>query len=256
MLAIERRKHFLDIITNKRIATVSELALNASVTEETVRRDLQIMEDCGQVVRTHGGAVINDIGSNNEAPADVRQKVNFEGKEKIARAAAKLIEYGDTIFLDASTTAFCLAKQIKDMSGVTVITNSLRVINELSASTTVKVIILGGQLRHSNQSFVGVAAQSFSAENYYANKMFFSCRGVMQSGVMLESDEREALVKRAMLNCSDKKIFMCDHSKMGHPAYIKLSTLDEMDTLITDKDLDEAWDAALESAKTEKILAL
>ena len=131
MLAIERRKLFLDTINQNGIATVSGLAQMGGVTEETVRRDLMLLEQEGHIIKTHGGAGPNE-GSLGDISAEIRQNMNLPLKTKIAASAAGLVKAGDTLFLDASTTALYLARSIRKFSEIRVITNSLPIINELS----------------------------------------------------------------------------------------------------------------------------
>ncbi len=233
MLAVERRKLFLTEITEKGNATVSYLANLAGVTEETVRRDLQVMESDGTVIKTHGGAVLNQ-GNTVHVSSDLRQKINYREKTRIAKEACKLIQKNDVIYLDSSTTSLFLAKELKKMSDITVVTNSLHVLNEFASTPSIKIISTGGTFVHKNQSFVGATAQAFIAQNYYVNKAFFSCRGVSKDGVLLESDEQEAAIKAQMLNVAQDKILIVDNSKFGRFGSVKLCDITEVTLIITD----------------------
>lgn len=245
MLAIERRKLFLDTINQQGIATVSALAQIGNVTEETVRRDLLLLEQEGHVIKTHGGAVPNESRLGDIA-AEIRQNMNLPLKTKIAAAAAGMVRPGDTLFLDASTTALCLARALKKCREVRVITNSLPIINELSHHPDIKLVGVGGQLAHSNQSFVGDAAQTMILDNYCASKVFFSCRGLSEEGEMFESDEAETAVKRTMLRCAAERIMLCDSTKFGRIGHVKLGNLEKISTVITDRIPDARWKRLLE----------
>lgn len=246
MLAIERRKLFLDTINTNGIATVTALAQLAEVTEETVRRDLQILEREGHIVKTHGGAVPNETVLGDIA-VEVRQNMNLALKTEIASAAAGLVNPGETIFLDASTTALCFSKMLRTVEGVRVITNSLPVINELSHQQNVKLVGMCGQFVLRNQSFIGDAAKAFIRDNYVANKVFFSCKGVSEDGTLFESDEGEAAVKRTMLDCSIERIMLCDNTKFGRFGNIRLGSLDGVSAVVTNQELLPPWKELFES---------
>lgn len=245
MLAIERRKLFLDTINERGIATVSALAKMGNVTEETVRRDLLLLEQEGHVIKTHGGAVPNE-SRLGDISAEIRQNMNLPLKTKIAVSAASLVRPGDTIFLDASTSALYLARSLKKCREVRVITNSLPIINELSHHPDIKLVSVGGQLSHSNQSFVGDAAQNLILDNYCASKIFFSCRGLSEEGEMFESDEAQTAVKRTMLRCAAERIMLCDSTKFGRIGHVKLGSLEKISTVITDRIPDVKWKRLLD----------
>ena len=197
MFALERQKKILEILSDEGAVSVNRLSTELGVTEETVRRDLEKLEKQEFLKRTHGGAVALDENTN-EMSLEKRKSTNVEAKQKIAKLAATQVNEGDTIFLDASTTTFFIAKELKNMRNITIITNSLRVIVELDGCDTIKVISVGGVLSH-NQSFVGTLAENSIAENYVASKMFFSSKGVSAESGILESNEQECGIKQKML---------------------------------------------------------
>ena len=143
MLALERQKKILETLNADGVVTVSKLSVELNVTEETVRRDLEKLEAKELLRRTYGGALPVDDG-NFEFSLEKRKGLNIEAKQAVARKAIQFIATGDTVFLDASTTTFCMAKELKNMKNITVITNSIRVINELSGIEGIKVIAVGG----------------------------------------------------------------------------------------------------------------
>lgn len=244
MLAVERRKRIIEMITQKKSVLVQELSRQFEVTEETVRRDLEKLEQQGILVRTYGGATL--VGESvEEVSVEVRQSINIIGKDLIGMAAAELIEEGETIFLDASTSSLSVAKYIKNRKGITVITNAEKVVVELSNSESINVICVGGILRKTSMSYVGRVTETTILNNFYANKTFFSCRGVTLNRGLTDSNEQEAEVKKAMLQCSDQVIFLCDHSKLGKLGVPILAPLEQVDHLVTDKPLDDEWQNAL-----------
>jgi DeoR family fructose operon transcriptional repressor len=232
MFALERQKKILEILAIEEAVSVNRLSVELGVTEETVRRDLEKLEKQNFLKRTHGGAVAMDENTN-EASLEKRKSTNVEAKQKIAKIAARQVNEGDTIFLDASTTTFFMAKELKNMRNITIITNSLRVIVELDGCENIKVISVGGVLSH-NQSFVGSLAENSIAENYVASKMFFSSKGVTAESGILESNENECGIKQKMMKNSRHKYYLCDKSKIGSVGFVKLAHIDEINVLITD----------------------
>ena len=233
MFALERQKRIMELLVSEGAVSVSRLSVDLSVTEETVRRDLEKLEKQGSLKRTHGGAVPADENNTYEASLEKRKSTNIEIKQRIAKLAAKEVKEGDTIFLDASTTTFFMAKELKMMRNITVITNSLRVITELDNVEHIKVISVGGVLSN-NQSFVGTLAENCIEENYVASKIFFSSKGITADVGILESNEQECGIKQKMLKNSKYRYFLCDNSKIGGVGFVKLAQLDEIDCLITD----------------------
>ena len=127
MLAVARKTQIKDILLEKKSVTVVELSKRFSVTEETIRKDLQQLENEGFLSRTYGGAFIQD-GALNDIDLTLRETAYVESKEAIADKCAELIHHGDSVFLDASTTATFLAKRIRNMR-LTIVTNSLMAID-------------------------------------------------------------------------------------------------------------------------------
>lgn len=249
MFALERQKRILEILHTDGAVMVSKLAHELEVTEETIRRDLEKLESQEALLRTHGGAVpFND--SSHDLSLEKRKSTNAAQKEKLAYAAAQLIRPGDTIFLDASTTTFYMAKYIKKLCGITVITNSIRVINELSNAENIKLIAIGGKV-NANMSFVGGVAEKTIEDNYFATKVFFSSKGITEAAGVLESNEQECDIKRRMIDNSKTKYYLCDKSKIGKVGFVKLASLDALDCIITDGELDEAYAEKLKEYKVE-----
>lgn len=233
MLAGERKRAILDAIISEGRAVVSSLSQRFSVTEETIRRDLGELEKRGLIVKIHGGAVPFDEGLP-DLKAEIRETLNFVGKKAIAKVAATLIKNGDTLFFDASTTVFNLAMELKEYSNITIITNSLRIINELSNVEGIKIICLGGNLISANKSFTSNSLGEYIKNNFYADKCFISCAGVQGDGGMFEARDDEVDIKKAMIECSKNLILLCDKTKLGKDRLYKIKTLKERQTVITD----------------------
>ncbi len=231
MLALERQKLILELLNTEGAVMVSKLSAKLGVTEETIRRDLEKMEAKELLRRTHGGALPLENGSY-ELSLEKRKGLNVEIKQALARKAAQYIASGDTIFLDASTTTFYMAKEIRNMKNVTVITNSIRVINELAGIEGIKVIAVGGIVSN-NQSLVGAMAENYISENYFADKMFFSSKGI-RNNIILDGNEQECFIKQSMIKSARVCYYLCDKSKIGRLGYMRLSAFDDIDFLITD----------------------
>lgn len=236
MFAVERQKRILEILKTEGAVWVSRLSTELGVTEETVRRDLEKLEKQEALVRTHGGAILVSE-SNREMSLEKRKNLNTDAKERLAKEAASHVVPGDTVFLDASTTTFYMARELKNIKDLTVVTNSLRVINELAGISGLKVIGIGGYAG-SNQSFTGSLAASYIEENFFANKVFFSSRGVTKGGGILDSNEAECGIKKCMIKNSDQKFYLCDKSKIGRVGFAKLADFSELDYFITEEGLD------------------
>lgn len=251
MFAIERQQRILEKLKEDGAVSVSKLSAEFSVAEETVRRDLEKLEKQEKLLRTHGGAV--PIDDNKYEPSlEKRRKINVEGKERVAILAAELISPGDTIFLDASTTTFYIARELKKMRNITVVTNSLQTIEELSQNKDIKVIGTGGMVGE-NASFVGSLAEDAVREKYVADKIFFSSRGVTAELGVLDSNEQECAMKKCMIASSCKKIYVCEHTKIGRIGFAKLAAFEELDYFVTENVLDAEWQKKLEEAGVELI---
>lgn len=253
MFALERQKKIMDFLSRDGAVSVSKLSSELNVTEETIRRDLEKLEKNESLRRTHGGAVPID-GTTFELSLEKRKSTNVEAKKNLAKKASQCIVSGDTVFLDASTTTFFMAKEIKSMKNVTVITNSIRVLAELMGCDGLKVIAVGG-IAGVNQSFVGNFAEQSIEENYFANKMFFSSKGITKDAGILESNEEECGIKKKMIKNSTKRYYLCDKTKIGRIGFIKLADFSTIHALITEIDLEPEIKEKLIEADVEIIKA-
>ena len=246
MLAVERRNKIEEIINKNKSVLVAELASQFDVTPETIRGDLLKLETRGVLVRTYGGATLSS-GSGSELTYKERDVVNAEAKQKIGIRAASMIRSGETIFLDASTSSLYLARNIKDKEGLTVITNAVSIVSELAECGNIKLISTGGRLSKRNMSYVGRFTERMIKQNFAANKFFFSCKGVTVSRGLTDASEEEADIKRAMMEVSDSVIFLCDHNKLGRKSIPVISSIDRIDSFITDVRLDKEWHDTLQN---------
>lgn len=249
MLAIERRNRILARLKAEKHVVVSELAKQFGVSEETIRRDLDRMEKEGQVVKSYGGAVLSESGVA-ELPFVVRKRSNVEEKMKIADIAASLIDDGDAIILDASSTAVFIAQKLKTKKNITLITNSVEVLMELSGVVGWRILSTGGTLKEDSCALIGPIAEGMLAA-YHVGKVILSCKGMDEEGGFSDSNDSHAALKRRMLACGAQKIFAVDSSKFGKRSFIEISGFDGIDAVITDRRPPEQWERLLASHGVE-----
>jgi DeoR/GlpR family transcriptional regulator of sugar metabolism len=224
------------------VVRVAELAARFGVSEMTVRRDLEVLEAAGHLERTFGGAVAAEQ-SAFESNYLVRLQTHVEDKASLARYAATLIQAGDTVALDASTTSLALAKELVRYD-ITVITNSLDVAQELRSASP-RVLLTGGYLRQVAGSFAGPLALHTLSE-MRVDQLFLSAKGLLIPDGLMDSDLDEVEVKRAMVKGAARRIALIDSSKIGRRALGRIVSLTELDLLITNDTLKPEHQQALE----------
>ena len=239
MLAIERRNAILAKLKEDRKVVVSDLSELYNVTEETIRRDLEKLEAEGLAKKTYGGAVINE-SLNVELPYIVRKKSNVAGKQVIGELLAKMISDGDHIILDASSTALFVAKSIKNKKNLTVITNSIEIMIELSDRKGWKILSTGGLMKDGALSLVGYQAIRM-INSFNVDKAAFSVKGIDIRHGMTDSNESEAQVKMAFIQAAKKKILVVDSSKFNKISFTKVGEIKEVDMVITDRKPSDEW---------------
>lgn len=244
MLAAERRKLIMEQLLNDKRVLVSELSREYDVSEETIRRDLEHLSLEGKVIKTYGGAVLDEHLSI-DLPFNLRQKENTEGKQRIAELASKEINDGEHIFLDASTTAIFIAKNIKQKRALTVITNSVENVLELADAEGVNVICTGGVLKSDLMSFSGNKTLD-AINSYYGDKVFLSCKGFSLHKGATDGKEDVAGIKLNMIHSSAVTYLVADSTKFNKAGFAKICDLRDIDVVITDKEPPEEWKRALE----------
>lgn len=209
---------------------VSELSRRLGVSPATVRRDLQHLSRTGRATRTYGGAV----GGPRPLELSLHQKDvrNQREKEAIARYAASLIADGDSVILDAGTTVGRLATQLRDRSDLTVFTNGVSSITTLSDSNGIALHVLGGQLRHISQAFIGPLAE-IVLRHITADKAFLGVDGLSAEGISCPTSAHSSL--KGMMAARASEVFvLADHTKLLTRPYHYWAPLDRAFTLITD----------------------
>ncbi|KRE49633.1 DeoR/GlpR family DNA-binding transcription regulator [Paenibacillus sp. Soil522] len=231
MLVQERYDKIVQLVNERGSIRVTELSELCQVTEETIRRDLDRLEQAGRLRRSHGGAVsVKD--QQPEIPYFEREITHADEKKRIAEEAVKMIQPKDRILLDASSTAWYMAASMPDIP-LTVLTNSIKVAMELSSKEKIEVISTGGILASRSLSYVGPLAER-SLDAYHVDKAFFSCKGVHLERGISESNELQARIKHKMVGMADQVILLADFSKFGVQAFTHVADMSDVDTIITD----------------------
>lgn len=196
--------------------SVAELEERFGVSPMTARRDLAELERRGALRRTHGGAVLATPSSQEDAFARRLETAQAE-KRALAEAAVATLSENDSLFLDSSTTSFYVARRIAETQlGVTVLTNSLPIVELLfnQGGPRLEVIGTGGTLRRLNRSFVGPSAVR-TVHGHFADHLFFSVKAIAANGMLTEADPLEAEVKRAMIGQAGQSTLLIDRSKLS-----------------------------------------
>lgn len=238
MLAITRKGRIRDIISEKKSATVSELAVKFDVTEETIRRDLKFLGDEGFLQRTYGGAYILE-GVQNEIALPIRENAYADSKIAIAKHCKNLIKNGDSIFLGSSTTALFVAERIKNLR-ITVITNSLKITNIFLGLSNIRLVTIGGMLDNTTMSFLGANSVK-CLEQYYMDKAFVSCRHLCTVHGLTDVSEQTAAIRRLAMSHANEVFLIADHSKLNKTSFVKISDFSPVTSFVTDKNLDSDW---------------
>lgn len=228
-----RRKKIIDILGQNDYADVTYLSHLFNVSEMTIRRDLEKLEKDGEIVRVYGGAKIK-TKSAYEATIEERLNINNKEKMEIAKKAAELIEDGDVIAFDASTTALEVSKLIKDRQKLTVITNNINIAIELSNATNITVILLGGFLKGKSLSLIGASIRK-SLEAMYIDKAFISSKALNFKEGLTDATIEEGEAKQAMIEKANKVYVLVDHTKIEKLSFFRVCGKEKIDKIITDR---------------------
>ncbi len=239
MLAIERRNVILARLQSEGKVIVADLSQEFGVTEETIRRDLEKLDNEGLAKKTYGGAVLNQ-NLNTDVPFNVRKRSNVELKQRIAEKIAALIQDGDYLMLDASSTAIHVAKSIKNRKNITLITNSVEILLELSDKEGWNVLSTGGVLKQGSLSLVGSSAERM-IRGYHVAVAVCSSKGIDLAMGVTESNEKDSEIKRAIFSSANHKVLAIDSTKFDRISFVRVCDLNEVDTIVTDAAPSERW---------------
>lgn len=232
MFVIERQKLIIKLLRERHRATVDEIAETLNTSKPTVRRDLAALEDASMIRRTHGGAVFYDNDTVQIYDISETFKKNIAEKEKIALRAADLVREGDIIALGTGSTIALLAEAVKRMKKITVITNSIPVINRLSGNKEITVICTGGEFDSRIMGFNGTFTRRQTME-FRFDKYFFSCQGYTPEGGSTDLYIEEGESKRAFVEQANEAILLADSSKYGKRSLTPSIRQTDIDLIIT-----------------------
>jgi len=230
---IERQRRLLDYIQQNGRVSVQRIADVFSVSLATARRDLNELAGQGKIQRVHGGALAIQIAPP-EQPVLQRESQQAEEKRRIAHTAAGLIEDGETVFISSGTTALEVARCLAGRANLTVITNSIPVLNLLGSLPSLSVIILGGMVRASEQSLIGHITEQALAE-LRADRVIFGIRSIHPEHGLTNDYLPETMTDRAILRISREVIVVADHTKLGRVSTAFVAPLSKVNLLITDE---------------------
>lgn len=239
MLSVERKLKIAEIVGKNGGIRTSELSDIFSVSEMTVLRDLATLEKQGILTRVYGGAVSSQSFST-ETPNIVREKIRTTEKNKIASIASKIIDEGDNIFLDGSTTTHALAKRLYNFKEIKVVTIGLDILNELKDTDSIEVISPGGVLDKITMNFLGRSTEEF-LKNLNSDKAFISTSGISIKAGLTEPNPQQAFIKKIMLENAQQRILLADGSKYDVIALNRICDLSDLDIVITDNKPDNEY---------------
>ena len=208
----KRQKQILEYVGGRHFSSIAELAAVVYTSEATVRRDVQKLQALGCVSAVYGGVVAKEY-QKDSVPITLRYGENAAKKERIAAKAAALVADNSTIIMDSSSTVERMCKHLKEREGLVVVTNNLRICEELKDSA-VRVVCTGGTLLPKHDCFVGAFAEDF-IRRVNADALFFSAQGLTDNGEINDASEEEISLRRVMLARAQKQYFLCDTSKVG-----------------------------------------
>jgi DeoR/GlpR family transcriptional regulator of sugar metabolism len=244
MLVEERRRRLLDLINRRGFATLEDLVHSLSVSESTIRRDLEALDQAGAIKRTHGGAVC--AGEIRMMPAlDDRAATSTEEKAAIGRAAARLIQDGDTVLLDGGTTTLEVARSLIGRP-VQVVTNSLPIASLIAPHAETDLILIGGYIYPRTGVAMGPIAIA-SMESIRVHKSIMGAGGIVAEGIF-NSNSLLVETERQMMRCGQEVVVVADHTKFGRLALSRLCGLDEIHHLVVDPGLPEGFRPLLDRA--------
>ena len=239
MLAIERKNEILTRLRNDKRVLVSELAEFYNVTEETIRRDLDKLEKEGYATKTYGGAILGNTTKTDLSYA-VRNKTNVEAKKVIAALVIDLIEDGDHLMIDHSSTCYFSVKRLKEKKGLTVITNPVELASEICSIDGWNVYMPGGQLRPESMALSGPASYEM-LRAYHVDKTLFSCKGIDMEAGITDSNDLHAEVKHAMVRAAKRPILAIDNSKFDKISFVNIAKLKEIAMVVTNAKPSADW---------------
>ncbi len=246
MLIEERRQYIVGLTQQHGRVLVEELSESLGISRITIRKDLDYLQSQGLLLRTHGGALLPGKGALSDPSLQEKEGRHSQEKQRIAAAAANLVEEGQCVLLDSGTTTTGIAKALKRFSHLTIITNAVNIAGELSG-TDFEVLLTGGSLRKNSFSLVGPLAEDMLHE-MHADILFLGVDGFDLEIGLTTPNVMESRVNRAMVKASSLVVAVCDSTKFNRRSLSKIVDATAIHHVITDAGLPSETADALRSA--------
>ncbi|MFN7796120.1 MAG: DeoR/GlpR family DNA-binding transcription regulator [Planctomycetota bacterium] len=251
--SMARRARMLEFIRLQGFVSIPELKDSLDVSESTIRRDLESLEESGEARRTHGGVFYTGtVSSIRQFQRPNPNDGAWDKKRAIALEAAKLVNDHDTVLLDGGSTTYELAKQLVGRP-LQIVTNSLPVANLFSATDSVDLVVLGGAI-HNRTGVTHGPYTDQMLETINVQKAFLSVAGVNEKG-FYNSNMLLVETERCMMHAADRTIIVADSTKFGRSSLARMCEWDQVDTLVVDHQLSNSWQDRIATTKTKLILA-
>lgn len=250
---LDRQNQILQLLSRQGRLSVADIVETFSISVATARRDLETLASEGKLQRVHGGALVC-VQAPPEHPILQRDSEQAEEKAAIGRAAAALVQDGETVFLGSGTTVLEVARNFKHRRGLTVITNSLPVLNLLSSYPGVVVIALGGILRSSELSFIGHITEQALSE-LHTDRVIIGVHAINLESGLTNDYLPETMTDRAILKAGREVIVVADHTKVNAISTAFLAPVTSIHRLITDSNTPDDFLAALKKRGVDVIKA-
>lgn len=239
MLGEERRATLVHELQNRGYIEVVEQASRLNVSAATIRRDLDRLHREGLLHRTRGGAVLSARSTTLEVPYDIKRQRRIEEKRRIAAAAAEVVRDGETLVLDAGSTTYELALLLLRKRNLTVVTNDLKIAVKLASNPNIALVSTGGIARADVYTLLGSQTEAF-LHTLRVNKTFLGADAIHPDGTVANVNLEEVAVKQAMIRAGEEVILVADSSKFEVTGFARVCDLEEVDVLITDREVTEA----------------
>jgi DeoR/GlpR family transcriptional regulator of sugar metabolism len=255
-MTLHRRGQIVEIVLQRGMIRVDELAGLFHVSEVTIRNDLAALERDGQILRDRGGALAPTDNTELRMLLGLehRAKMQAEQKRRIGQTAAQLVDPTDTIILDAGTTVVGMAPHLPTAETLTVVTNALNCALMVAMETEARLIVLGGALNRESSSTLGPLAEK-NLEGIVVDKLFLGAQAMSLENGLTDTTMEIAHIKSAMLRSARQVILLADSSKWGRAGFIKVAPLEAVHTLITDGNLPMEARVAIQRLGINLILA-
>lgn len=229
----ERQSAIAKIVKGRNYVLIADIVESLQVSESTVRRDIQEMEEKGLLLRSQGAVLWNDDRDQHHMElVYYRQIQNIDKKKQLGAFAAGMIHSGDTLFIDAGTTMLELVRQIPDIP-LTVVTNDLCIALELENKFNVTTVVLGGYIRRGTHTLIGSLAQA-SLDGFFFEKAFFSPGGITRENGFMFFNLHAMDVRKILLKTTRQIIAVADSSKFDKPGFVRGYTFEQCGALVTD----------------------